>query len=214
MKNLFDFDLQLFADDGSGGSDDGVTGSTGAAGGATGDGKTEPGQKTDPAPAGNEPKYTDDDVDRIINRKFAEWEKKQEKKTSEAERLGKMTAEEKAAERMKALEEKIAGYERDAARSEMMKQARTILDGENIHVSDDLLSNIIAEDAESTKSSVESFVKLFRDHVDTAVKNAVKREPPKTGSTSGITKEQIMAIEDRAERQRLINENMSLFQPK
>ena len=209
MKNLFDFDLQLFGEEGATEQDPAGVGDS-----AAGETSSKSEEANKPAPAGKEPKYTDDDVDRIINRKFAEWEKKQEKKTSEAERLGKMTAEEKAAERMKALEEKIAGYERDAARSEMMKQARTILDGENIHVSDDLLSNIIAEDAESTKSSVESFVKLFRDHVDTAVKNAVKREPPKTGSTSGITKEQILAIKDRSERQRLINENMSLFQPK
>lgn len=209
MKNLFDFDLQLFGEEGATEQDPAGVGDS-----AAGEPSSKSEETAKPDYAGKEPKYTDDDVDRIINRKFAEWEKKQEKKTSEAERLGKMTAEEKAAERMKALEEKIAGYERDAARSEMMKQARTILDGENIHVSDELLSNIIAEDAESTKSSVESFVKLFRDHVDTAVKNAVKREPPKTGSTSGITKEQIMAIEDRAERQRLINENMSLFQPK
>lgn len=209
MKNLFDFDLQLFGEEGATEQDPAGVGDS-----AAGETSSKSKEADKSAPAGKEPKYTDDDVDRIINRKFAEWEKRQEKKTSEAERLGKMTAEEKAAEQMKALEEKIAGYERDAARSEMMKQARTILDGENIHVSDELLSNIIAEDAESTKASVESFVKLFRDHVDTAVKNAVKREPPKTGSTSGITKEQIMAIEDRAERQRLINENMSLFQPK
>ena len=209
MKNLFDFDLQLFGEEGATEQDPAGVGDSAACETSS---KSEETNK--PAPAGKEPKYTDDDVDRIINRKFAEWEKKQEKKTSEAERLGKMTAEEKAAERMKALEEKIAGYERDAARSEMMKQARTIIDGENIHVSDELLSNIIAEDAESTKASVESFVKLFRDHVDTAVKNAVKRETPKTGSTSGITKEQILAIKDRSERQRLINENMSLFQPK
>ena len=209
MKNLFDFDLQLFGEEGATEQDPAGVGDS-----AAGEPSSKSEETAKPDYAGKEPKYTDDDVDRIINRKFAEWEKKQEKKTSEAERLGKMTAEEKAAERMKALEEKIAGYERDAARSEMMKQARTILDGENIHVSDDLLSNIIAEDAESTKSSVESFVKLFRDHVDTAVKNAVKREPPKTGSTSGITKEQILALKDRSERQRLINENMSLFQPK
>ena len=50
-----------------------------------------------------EPKYTDADIDRIIGQKFAEWQKKQDKKVSEAERLGKMTAEEKTAERIKTL---------------------------------------------------------------------------------------------------------------
>lgn len=35
--------------------------------------------------------------------------------------------------------------------------------------------------------------------------------PPKRGDASGITREQILAVKNRAERQRLINENMDLF---
>lgn len=160
---------------------------------------------------GAELKYTDDDVDRILNQKFAEWQKKQEKKTSEAERLGKMTAEEKANERMKALEDKLKEYETSAARAEMTKQARAILLGENIHVGDELISKLIAEDAESTKESVESFVTLFRNAVDAAVKEKLKSDTPKTGGASGMTKEQILAVANRTERQRLIKENINLF---
>lgn len=157
-------------------------------------------------------KYTDEDVNEILNKKFAEWQKKQEKKVSEAERLSKMTAEEKAAEKLKALEDKIRGYEVAAARAEMTKQARAILSDKNIHVDDALLTNLIAEDAESTKASVESFVTLFNSAVEKAVKDALKGESPKAGSApTGMTKEQILAIPNRAERQRLMKEHKDLF---
>lgn len=159
------------------------------------------------------PKYTDADVDRLISQKFAEWQKKQERKVSEAERLGKMTAEEKTAERMKALEDKLHGYEVAAARAEMTKQARAMLQDKGVHVGDELLANLIAEDAEGTKASVESFLTLFNNAVERAVKERMKGETPKAGSAStGMTKEQILAVKNRAERQRLISENMNLFQ--
>ena len=157
------------------------------------------------------PKYTDDDVDKLINKKFAEWQKNQEKKTSEAERLGRMTAEEKANERIKAMEDKLREYETNAARTEMTKQARAILQDKGINVGDALLANLIAEDADSTKASVESFVSLFQSAIEKAVKDAVKGETPKTGSPASLTKEQILAVENRAERQRLIRDNINIF---
>lgn len=191
------FDLQMFADE--------AAADTAAETPETNNTDKEPGATK------TEAKYTDDDVNKILDRKFAEWQKKQEKKVSEAERLSKMTAEEKAAERMKALEDKLRGYEVAAARTEMTKQARAILSDKNIHVDDALLANLIAEDAESTKASVESFVALFNAAVEKAVKEKVKGDTPKTGTTSGMTKEQILAIPNRAERQRMMKEHKDLF---
>jgi hypothetical protein len=160
---------------------------------------------------GNELKYSDKDVDDIINKKFAEWEKRQQKKTSEAERLGKMTAEEKANERIKALEDKLAEAERKEARSAMTKEARAILHAANINVGDELLANLVSDNAESTQASVKSFISLFNSAVEKAVKEAYKGETPKKGGAVSLTKEQILAVQDRAERQRLISENMHLF---
>jgi hypothetical protein len=200
MFNEYDwknFDLQMFAEDGDNGGAEPDT------------------PEKQPNEPGNDPKtaakYTDDDVNKIIEKKFAEWQKKQEKKVSEAERLSKMTAEEKAAEKLKALEDKIHSYEMAAARTEMTKQARAILSDKNIHIDDVLLTNLIAEDAETTKASVESFISLFTAAVEKAVKEKVKGDTPKTGTTSGLTREQILAIPNRAERQRLMKENKNLF---
>jgi hypothetical protein len=164
------------------------------------------------ANGGAEAKYTDADLDRIINQKFAAWQKQQEKKVSEAERLSKMTAEEKAAERVKALEDKLKGYEVAAARADMTKQARAMLQDKNIVVGDELLANLISDDADTTKASVESFISMFNSAVEKAVKEALKGETPKAGGApSGMTKEQILAIPNRAERQRLMKEHKELF---
>lgn len=193
------FDLQMFAEDGDNGGADG-NGADGAGDSATG--------AQDQKPAA---KYTDEDVDRILNKKFAEWQKSQEKKVSEAERLSKMTAEEKAAEKLKALEDKIKGYEAAAARTEMTKQARAMLADKGINAGDELLSNLIAEDAESTKAAVESFISLFTAAVEKAVKEKVKGDTPRAGTSTGMTKEQILAIPNRAERQRMMKEHKDLF---
>ena len=198
MKNIFD--LQLFADESE---NNGAETSENSAENSAGNESAE-NPKT-------QPKYTDADVDEIINRKFAEWEKKQAKKTSEAERLGKMTAEEKANERINELDAKLREYEAREARAAMTKQARAILQDKNINVSDELLANLIADDAVSTKKSVESFVNLFTAAVEKAVKDAYKGETPRKGGTSALTKEQILAVPNRAERQRLISENIHLF---
>ena len=53
----------------------------------------DPKEPTDPKP---EPKYTDEDLDRIISDRLARWQKEQDKKISEAEKLAKMDAQEKA----------------------------------------------------------------------------------------------------------------------
>ena len=122
-----------------------------------------------------------------------------------------MTAEEKSNQRLQELEERIQKYEKDAAKAEMMKQARAILQDEDINVSDKLIERLVEDDAESTKNAVSEFATLFRAEVGKAVKEALKGEVPKAGGTSTLTKEQILAVKDRAERQRLIRENMNLF---
>ena len=199
-KNLFD--LQLFADEPA----------DSAPGTAEKDDDKGAAADTGKEPAKSEAKYTDEDLDRIIGQKFAAWQKQQDKKVSEAERLSKMSAEEKANERIKQLEEKVAAAEKEKAVTAMAKQARAMLHDKGITVGDELLANLIADDAETTKASVESFISLFDAAVENRVKERLKGESPKAGSApTGMTKEQILAIPNRAERQRLMKEHKDLF---
>lgn len=73
--------------------------------------------------------------------------------------------------------------------------------------------SLVTDDADKTKESVESFAKAFKEAVQEGVKEALRGNPPKasTGGTTTVTREQILAVKDRTERQRLIAENPQLF---
>ena len=199
LSHKRNFNLQLFADDGgeggSGGTDDPED--------KSGDDEKE------------DKKYTDEDVNNIINRKFAEWEKRQKEKSAkaaEAERLKNMTEEEKRKHEMEELQKKIAGYEKEKAIGAMTKVARGILNDSKIVVNDELLGNLVAEDAETTKTNVENFVKNFNDAVQKAVAEALIGKTPrlKDGSKE-LTKEDILKIKNRSERQKAMAEHPELF---
>ena len=177
---------------------------------------------TDPAPADPKPedkkeetkpeaKYTDEDLNKLINKKFAEWQEKKEKELTEAKKLAEMNAQERAEHERDEMKRQLETLMKQQSLTEMTKTARAMLTEKEITVSDDLLSMLVSEDADKTKSTIDSFVELFQGAVKSAVANALKGNIPKTGASSGTTKEQIMAVKDRAERQRLIRENMELF---
>lgn len=205
MKKRLFMALQMFADDPTGTDPEGTdtTGGKDPAGAdPTG---TEP--KNEP-----EKKYTDEDVNRIIDRKFAEWEKKQSKAKSEAEKLAGMNAEQKEKYENEQLKKQVEELLRKDALGKMATVARGMLGEKNISVSDDLIEMLISDDAEKTKSSVDSFINAFQAAVEKAVKDALKGNPPKkTSEPASITKEQIMKVKDPLERQKLIYEHMDLF---
>jgi Fe-S cluster biosynthesis and repair protein YggX len=87
--------LQMFADDAASTASDAKAGDNPAA--------DAPADAPDKKTAGSDSQakqtgktYSDADVDKIIEKKFAEWQKKQEKAVSEAAKLAEMNAQEKA----------------------------------------------------------------------------------------------------------------------
>lgn len=205
LDNLYSrrfIDLQLFADgddsEGGEGNDD--------------DDDPEDGEGQDDGK--NTKKYSDDEVDRIIARKRAEWEKQQkkaQKEAQEAERLKNMTAQEKQEAQLKALQDELAGYKRERTLGEMSRVARSMLADQDITINEELLANLVTEDADTTKTNVENFAKMFKAAVQKEVAAKLRHEPPKKGSGAKLTKEDILKVQNRAERQKLIKEHMSLF---
>lgn len=202
MKKRF-INLQLFAEDGATAEQDKD---------ATAQNEAEPApaatlEKTDEA------KYSDKDVDEIINKKFAEWQKKQEKAVDEAKKLSAMNAQQKAEYERDKLQKELDEYKRQASLAEMTKTARKILSENGITINDELLAVMVTTDAEETKAAVDGFTKAFTEAVESAVKERLKGEPPRKGSGGAVTmtKEQIMAIKDPELRQRKMLENKDLF---
>ena len=122
-----------------------------------------------------------------------------------------MNATQKAEYERDQLQKELDALKKKDSLSEMTKTARKILLDSGISVPDDVLSMLVNTDAEETKRAVDGFAKAFKDAVESAVKERLKGNPPKKGSGAKITKEQIFKISNPAERQKMIAENMDLF---
>ena len=156
-------------------------------------------------------KYTDEDVNEILNRKFAEWAKKRDKEVSEAQKLAEMGAQERAEYQRDQLQKQLDELTRKAALADMAKVARPMLAEQDAPADDALVELLLSVEAGMTKTGVAALSNAYHAAVGAAVTDKLRGAPPKRGGASGITREQILAVKNRAERQRLINENMDLF---
>ena len=202
--------LQLFSDE-AGEAEAKATEATEAKDAAgKGEGKADAEKKSEPE---EKPKYTDKDVDEILNKKFAKWQEKQDKAVSEAKKLAAMNATQKAEYERDQLQKQLDEYKRKDSLAEMTKTARSMLSESGISVSDGVLAMLVNTDAEQTKAAVDGFSKAFKDAVEEAVKERLKGRTPKvgTGSSKPMTKAEIMAIRDPELRQKMMLENRELF---
>lgn len=209
MKKFNDrlpFCLQLFADETSGENES--TGTENTQSNQTQ--STEDNQEKDKS---SEKKYSDKDLDAILDKRFARWKADQEKEKAEAKRLADMNAQERAEAERDKVQKELDELKAKNAIAEMTNESRKMCTEHNINVGDDLLSVLVNQDADKTKKAVDSFVKMFEQEVEKAVKEKLKGNGPKRGgSNKGVTRESILNITDPMERQRMIAENMDLFQ--
>lgn len=152
-------------------------------------------------------------INTAVSNAQKKWETLTDDKVSEAEKLAQMTGEQKEKYRADKAEKELADLKQQIALGDMAKTARKMLSDENISIPDEIVMNLVCDDAEKTKSAVEGFAKSFKDAVQTEIKNQLKGGTPKTGSRdTGITKKQIMAIKDPIERQKMIAKHLELFE--
>lgn len=175
-------------------------------------------EQTSGPEAGREPKggrtYTDEEVDAIIERRFAKWQKQQDQKVAEAARLAEMNATQKAEyEREQALK-KLAEYERRDAVRQMTDESRRQLREAGVDVPDEVVTVLVGEDAEATKAAVDGFAEAFKAAVEAEVKRRLAGGSPRVGGDAGaMTAEDILRIKDPMERQRAIKQNIKKFRP-
>lgn len=197
-KNQFPLklNLQLFAEDSASGGGAAVTGGAEADSGsnlASGNGET-PGGSNAGVASGDSNKggegaktFTQDDVNRIIQDRLTKerqkWEKEFETKLTEAkteaEKLAKMNAEQKAEYERKKREEELAKREAEITRRELRATALETLAEKGLPKQ--LADILVYTDAEACQKSIENVEKVFREAVEAAVNERLKGDPPKSG---------------------------------
>lgn len=155
--------------------------------------------------------FTQDEVNKIVQDRLAKGKAKNEKAQEEAKKLAKMNAEQKNQYMVEQLQKELEEYKTKEAKNDMIKEANSMLKETDINLPDEVVAMLIGDNAEDTKICVDSFSKAFKTAVERAVNEKLKGKTPKQKSVAGLTREDILSVKDRQERQRLIEENEELF---
>lgn len=143
--------------------------------------------------------FTQEEVNRLIEKRLAKEKQKALKEKEEAEKLAQMNAEEKnryeLEKQKKELEERIAEY----TKKELRQESINILTekGYSVQTAKQLAEFLNYKDAESCKGSIDTMDKILKSCIEVEVNNklrATNNVAPKIGSNNGgnITWEQVI----------------------
>ena len=183
--------LQLFAEgDGAGTGDEGGNG--GGAGGAGEEGN-EPQSFDDFLKTGGNQAEFDRRVQKAVNTSVTnaqeKWQALTDDKLSEAEKLAKMTKEEKAQYMQQKKEKELSEREAAITRKELMAEARNTLACDGLP--QELAEVLNYTDADACKKSMETVKTAFQKAVEAAVEEKLKGgKPPKKATETDEQKNQ------------------------
>ncbi len=213
-KLPFGMNLQFFAEGGDPGDGAGAGGNGGGdgAGGTGGTGEHVP--TFDEFLAGGHQAEFDRRVQQAINTALANQKSKYEAlmddKLSEAEKLARMTKEEKAQYLQQKREKELTEREAAITRKELTAEAKNVLAEKKLPVG--LADVLNYTDADSCNASIGVVVKAFQEALETAVEERLKggTPPKRVPEDSVITKEQYTKM-GYAERLKLKTDNPELY---
>ena len=159
----------------------------------------------------DEKKYTDADVDAIIDKKFAKWKSEQEAKENEAKKLAKMNADEKQKYQLDQREQELADREKAIARKELTAEAKAMLSERDLPV--ELVNVVDLTSAETVSQSVAVLQKSWEQAVQKGVQEKLKGGAPMKQvpvDSDGITKEEFARMGYQS-RNELYQNNPELY---
>lgn len=169
MKNLLPLDLQLFAEQAEEAQDTPKADETE--------------QATPPAKT-----FTQDELNAIIEKRL-ERERKDaqariDKAVTEAQKLAKMSADERAEHERKELQAKLAAREAEITKRELKAEAKSQLTDKGLPI--ELADMLPYEDAESTNAALDAVERVFRAAVEKAVTERLKGNAPKIAQPAPV----------------------------
>ena len=181
--------LQLFAEGGDGaGADGGNGGGSGeGAGGEGGAGGDIPPSFDDFLKTGGNQAEFDRRVQKAVKTAVTKgqekWQALADDKLSEAEKLAKMTKEEKAQYMQQKREKELTDREAAITRKELMAEAKNTLASDGLP--QELAEVLDYSDADTCKKSMEKVKEVFQRAVETAVEEKLKGGKPPKKATGG-----------------------------
>ena len=144
--------------------------------------KTEGGAvEVDTVEVKEEKTFTQAELDKILNKKFAQWQKKTEEAKIEAERKAKLTEAEKLAEERKEFESMKRQFEYE----QRVNSTSKVLASNNLPI--EFADFLIAESDEATTQRVDLFKNAFNEALEKALTERLRGNTPKTSTVKNRT---------------------------
>lgn len=216
---LLPMDIQFFAEPGDGAGADGGNGSgAGGDGGTGGDGTgdgggTEPPSFDDLLKGGHQAEFdrrVQKAIDTALTNAQEKWKALTDNKLSEADKLARMTKEERTQYLQQKHEKELAEREAGITRRELMAEAKNTLVAKKLPVG--LTEVLNYTDADSCNKSIVAVEKAFHEVVEAAVQDRLKGSAPPTKApeTKMVTKEEYSKM-GYTERFKLKTDNPELY---
>ena len=162
--------------------------------------------ETDQVEVKEEKTFTQEELDKILNKKFAQWQKKTEEAKAEAERKAKLTEAEKLAEERKEFERMKMQFEYE----QRVNSTSKVLASNNLPI--EFADFLIGDTDEATTQRVDLFKNAFNEALEKAVNERLRGRTPKASTSKAleITKEDFRSMSYK-EKMDLYNKDKELF---
>lgn len=149
----------------------------------------------------DEKKYSDNDVDAMMDKKWKNWKKKADEEVDKAKKLAKMNAEEKANYEREQRDKELAEREAAITKRELTATAKETLADKGLPI--ELSAVLDYSNAEACNESIVAVEKAFMSAVNKAVEQRLKGSAPieKAPENQGISTQEFrkMTIAQRTE---------------
>ena len=121
--------------------------------------------------------FTQAELDKILNKKFAQWQKKTEEAKAEAERKAKLTEAEKLAEER----EEFEAMKKQFKYEQRVNSTSKVLASNNLPI--EFADFLIGDSDEATTQRVDLFKNAFNEALEKAVRERLKGKTPQVGTS-------------------------------
>lgn len=151
------------------------------------------------------------ETDRRISSAQKKWEKKSQEKVKEAEKLAKLSEQERFQYELEQREKAIAEKERQMALMENKAEASKALNERGISIA--LADFVVAEDADTMMENIKMLEDEFKKSVKAEVEKRLAGNSPKKnlGDSKGMTREEFRKL-SFAKQTELLNENPDIYE--
>lgn len=129
--------------------------------------------------------FTQEELDKIIEKRLARALKKAEEEKAEAERLAKMSAEERAKEEFRKEKEKFEQERKQYQREKLELQVTKELATKELPT--EFSKYLLGDNAESCMENIKTFETVWQKAIEKAVDAKLKGSTPKSGNSSATS---------------------------